>query len=108
MRRADRLFLIAQVLRPGNVVTAAHLARKLALDYTDGQAEDSVRVVRPLALYYWGSAWTLVAWCELRSDFRTFRPDRMRAVRVLDEPIPTEPGTDLEAFLARMATSESD
>ena len=76
--------------------------RKLGLAYTNAQGEDTDRVVRPIALYYWGSSWTLVAWCELREDFRTFRPDRMRVVRVLDDKIPDEPGTNLDAFLARM------
>jgi predicted DNA-binding transcriptional regulator YafY len=35
-------------------------------------------VVRPLGLWFWGKVWTLVAWCELRDDFRMFRLDRIR------------------------------
>jgi predicted DNA-binding transcriptional regulator YafY len=76
---------------------------KLQLAYTSAHGEDTGRVVRPLALYYWGSTWTLVAWCELREDFRTFRPDRMRDVRVLGEKIPDDPRAGLDVFLARMA-----
>ena len=39
--------------------------------------EDSQRVLRPLALYFWGNKWTLAAWCELREDYlsRTGRGD---------------------------------
>ena len=35
------------------------------------------RTVRPLGLFYWGKVWTLAAWCELRTDFRNFRVDRI-------------------------------
>ena len=31
----------------------------------------------PLGLWFWGKVWTLVAWCEKRGDFRTFRIDRI-------------------------------
>jgi hypothetical protein len=41
----------------------------------------SERPVRPLGLVYWGKVWTLVAWCELRTAFRSLpaRPHRGRA-----------------------------
>ncbi len=58
--------------------------------------------MRPLGLYFWGTAWTLAAWCELREDFRTFRPDRMRAVEVLTEMFEDDPARGLDAFAARM------
>ena len=85
-------------------VRAALSARKkLRLTYVRADGERSERVLAPLALYYWGPSWTLVAWCELRSDFRTFRTDRIEAVEPLDEPVSTAPEQSLEAFLARMS-----
>ena len=36
--------------------------------------------VRPLGLWFWGKVWTLIAWCELRGDFRAFRIDRIAAI----------------------------
>lgn len=53
---------------------------RLAFDYTDQHGAASRRTVRPLGLWFWGAVWTLVAWCELRDDFRMFRLDRMDAV----------------------------
>lgn len=44
----------------------------------DSDVQD--RALRPLALVFWGGVWTLLAWCELRHDFRTFRVDRMSHV----------------------------
>ena len=38
--------------------------RVLVLEYVDAKGANSNRSVRPLALYFWGSVWTLGAWCE--------------------------------------------
>jgi predicted DNA-binding transcriptional regulator YafY len=49
----------------------------LKLDYRDEAGRQTLREVRPLGLWFWGKVWTLVAWCELRDDFRAFRIDRI-------------------------------
>ncbi|WP_263357317.1 helix-turn-helix transcriptional regulator [Acidicapsa ligni] len=69
-----------------------------------GNAEEKVteRRLRPMALLFWGNVWTLVAWCELRSDFRSFRADRFRSLQVLPETFTPEHGQSYEDFLARM------
>lgn len=38
------------------------------------------RCVWPLGLFFWGKIWTLVSWCELRQDYRSFRVDRVQAL----------------------------
>lgn len=76
---------------PAMVAPLSHLrraireARKVRFDYTRADGEASLRTVRPVGLFFWGEAWTLAAWCELRDDFRTFRLDRMRDLVSLDE-----------------------
>ncbi len=72
---------------------------KVEIHYTDREEQLSQRILRPLALYFWGKVWTLAAWCELRQDFRNFRLDRLREFRVLKECFEDEEGKDLEAFL---------
>ncbi len=52
-------------------------SHKLTMDYTDAKGDATRRTVRPLGLYFWGKVWTLLAWCELRDDFRGFRVDRI-------------------------------
>lgn len=49
----------------------------VTFDYCDKDGARTNRCVHPLGLWYWGKVWTLVAWCELRDDFRMFRLDRM-------------------------------
>lgn len=68
------------------------------MSYTDRDGEASERTLRPLCLAFWGMAWTLGAWCELRGDFRTFRVDRMAGIEV-GEPFADEPDKQLQAYL---------
>jgi predicted DNA-binding transcriptional regulator YafY len=80
--------------------------RKFRLAYADAEGRTSERVLRPLAVYYWGRAWTLAAWCELRDDFRHFRLDRMRDWELLPERYADEPGKTLDDFLAAVRARE--
>ena len=75
--------------------------RKVFLNYRDLSDKPSERTVRPLGCFYWGKVWTLAAWCEQRSDFRSFRVDRVTYVRRLDDRFRDEPGRTL-ADLARL------
>jgi predicted DNA-binding transcriptional regulator YafY len=54
--------------------------RKLILDYRDQQGSASLRTVWPIALAFFDRVRVLVAWCELREDFRHFRADRIAAM----------------------------
>lgn len=62
--------------------------RKLAISYNDGKGARTQRVVWPVALGFFESVRVLVAWCELRGDFRHFRADRIEAATLLDERPP--------------------
>ena len=75
--------------------------RKLRMEYGDEGETLTTRTIWPIALLRWQSVWTFYAWCELREDFRTFRPDRMRDVQ-LGEPFEDEEGKDLKTFRERV------
>ena len=60
-------------------------ARKLDVVYSDAAGRRSERTVRPLALLFYIESVVLAAWCELRSDFRHFRADRILACCGLEE-----------------------
>jgi len=76
--------------------------RKLLLTYSDAGQNVSERTIRPLALHFWGTSWTLAAWCEAKIDFRNFRLDRCRKVSVSDEKFRNETGKTLEDFLLKV------
>ncbi len=75
--------------------------RKLVFDYAALSDERTTRTVRPLGLAFFGPFWMLASWCELRRDFRTFRIERIVALKVSDEVFRDEPGRTMEDFLAR-------
>jgi predicted DNA-binding transcriptional regulator YafY len=77
--------------------------RKVRFHYNDAAGTASERSARPLGLYFWGAKWSLAAYCELRLDYRNFRPDRMREVALLEERFDGSDGIDLPAFLRQMA-----
>jgi predicted DNA-binding transcriptional regulator YafY len=75
--------------------------RKFRFQYADAKGDGSARTVRPLGIFFWGRTWTLAAWCELRTDFRNFRLDRMTEPAALDETFTDEPGRTLKDMLAQ-------
>lgn len=72
--------------------------RKVRLDYEDRNGASTLRSVQPLGLFFWGSAWSLGAWCELRVGFRNFRLDRIAGATLLDDRFRPEPGRSLSDF----------
>ena len=81
--------------------------RKVRFDYVDAAGQATARTVRPVCLTFWGTTWLATCWCELREDFRSFRPDRMGAVELCDATFDDEPGRDLQAFLARVTGEDA-
>lgn len=82
---------------------AASDHRKTRFAYTRSDGASAERTVRPLGLFYWGAVWTLVAWCELRNDFRNFRLDRIQDLAVTEETFTLDPGKTLDDFFRSIA-----
>jgi len=80
---------------------AVRRRRKVYFNYRDAKDQMTTRSVRPLGLSFYGPIWLLMAWCELRQDFRSFRLDRMSDLELLDEPFQPEPGKTLHDYLKR-------
>ncbi len=74
----------------------------LSIAYSDGDGAHSRRDVRPLGLWFWGKVWTLVAWCEMREDFRMFRIDRMESMEPAGRRFRPERGRMLADFYRQM------
>jgi predicted DNA-binding transcriptional regulator YafY len=71
---------------------AIHAGHKLAIAYEDEQGRSTERCVWPVAIGYFDVTRVLVAWCELRQDFRSFRTDRIGRAEFLQERYPERPG----------------
>lgn len=70
---------------------AIRAGRKIALTYRDEQERETRRVIWPVGVGYYEAVRLLVAWCELRNDFRSFRTDRVSAAEFLEDRYPERP-----------------
>lgn len=61
---------------------------KLRLSYADAKGKATERMVWPLEVDVAVVADVLVAWCEMRRDFRQFRLDRIGAISATEERMP--------------------
>lgn len=96
---------VPQALRDnlGQLRLAIDGRSKVRVGYTDRKQETSERTLCPLGLYFWGSTWTLGAFCELRQDYRNFRLDRFASIETLDATFPNASPTTLDEYVRAMA-----
>ena len=66
---------------------------KLVLTYRDEQDRDTQRTVWPFAVGYYETSRLIVAYCELRKDFRSFRTDRVTGAVFTEERYPDRPAS---------------
>jgi predicted DNA-binding transcriptional regulator YafY len=113
-RRVDALrSAILPMDQAGPVVDASLLATlasacrdqlRLAFSYADGRGRSTERRVEPQGLAHTGHRWYLVAWDPMRSDWRTFRIDRMVGAPTVGThftPRTSPDGGDLKSYVAR-------
>lgn len=108
--KVDETLLFALNFRPSpelrrnvDLLNAAASEKRYAeFQYTREDGQVSERRVRPLGLYFWGGAWSLAAWCEMRKDFRNFRLDRMQNLVALEKKFSEEAKKSLRAFVEKM------
>ena len=78
------------------------------IHYQNQKSEQSERVVHPLGLSFWGEVWVLVAWCEMREDYRCFRLDRCQVITLTGKRFAERPDRSLEDFVRQQkAKAES-
>ena len=76
--RSDNL----EAIDLGVVRQAIRDERKLGFLYRDAEGAASERLVWPFALSFFDKVRVMVAWCEMRQDFRHFRANRMSDLTV--------------------------
>lgn len=102
--------LVPQINEAQNFYTAHSQAlrsairehQRVEIDYQREDGEASTRIIEALGLIFWGKVWTLVAWCQLRNEYRTFRLDRIQYLRLLDEKFETSETKSLKHYLKLM------
>jgi predicted DNA-binding transcriptional regulator YafY len=73
------------------------------MDYTSLEKNEITRrKAEPVGIYYLGSHWYLIAWCQLRNDYRNFRTDKILRLTITGETnSKTHP--PLQSFMDKMS-----
>lgn len=78
----------------------------IQMGYEDLGGRQTERTIWPLGCFYWGKVWTLAAWCETRSDFRSFRVDRIRSAEPANRRFTLQAGRTLADMLRQVCAQE--
>ncbi|QDH80223.1 YafY family transcriptional regulator [Echinicola soli] len=74
----------------------------LRMEYqASGKDEPSTRDIEPVGIYYYFDQWYMIAYCRLRSAYRTFRIDRIIGLKELGEHFEDKHPT-LQAYLKKL------
>ncbi|MDX2186759.1 MAG: YafY family protein [Opitutaceae bacterium] len=115
--RLARVMCVPDRSREGNATKSAWLMplqkaatqrRTVEIAYQGARDGAPVkRVIEPLGVTLLHSVWYLVAWCRLRSDFRSFRLDRVKTLKILPETFPERPDFNIQEFIDRLPDEET-
>src|SRR5882762_8988027 len=86
---------------------AIRTERKIGLSYRDKDGAASRRTIWPFAVGFFEKARVVVAWCELRQDFRHFRTDRITTLTLTDRRYPRRRQVMLKEWREREGTKEA-
>jgi predicted DNA-binding transcriptional regulator YafY len=86
---------------------AIRTERKIGLSYRDKDGAASRRTIWPFAVGFFEKARVVVAWCELRQDFRHFRTDRITTLMLTDRRYPRRRQAMLKEWREREGTKEA-
>ena len=91
---------------PDNFLTTIQRAvvkkQVLVIDYTNNKQELTTRELEPIGIFYYSSAWHLIAWCRLRNDYRDFRADRIRNLVNTEKPVENRNLLSLQEYMKAM------
>jgi predicted DNA-binding transcriptional regulator YafY len=92
----------------GRMRAAIHTQTKVAVQYRNEKEEGTSRVIWPIAVSYFETVRVIVAWCELRQNFRNFRTDRVLEAHFLADRYPTPRVRLLAAWKKQMKKEHED
>jgi len=75
---------------------------KMRLLYASEAGHSSQRTVWPLGIVGLHGKWLLLAWCELRQDYRTFRFDRIQSLATSADTFKTSATVCMDYYFAKL------
>lgn len=81
---------------------------KISIGYRDGNDRVSHRTLWPFLVGFFDRVLLLIAWCELRGDYRSFRIDRITELQRLEERYPRRRAEMATEWRARLTQDAAD
>jgi len=81
---------------------------KMEVNYSDEIGNITQRKVWPLGIVGLHGKWLLLAWCELRNDYRTFRFDRIQDITLVTDSFQTSATVCMDHYFAQLLSSQRD
>jgi predicted DNA-binding transcriptional regulator YafY len=85
---------------------AIRTERKLRITYSDEQDNRTSRTIWPFALGFFERIRMVAAWCEMRQDYRHFRTDRIRSLKITEARYPRRRLAMLREWRSREGISQ--
>lgn len=86
------------------IQTALSQCRKVQINYTSGYKKEATkRTIQPIGLVYYSLTWHVIAYCEMRNDYRDFRLDRLNSLLLLDDKYQIDKLRNIENYFEDMA-----
>lgn len=79
-----------------NAIAAKHV---VAIDYKGKNDETTTRQVEPIGLIFYALNWHLIAWCNIRNDYRDFRVSRILQLKNLYQPFKKTDHIELAEYM---------
>jgi predicted DNA-binding transcriptional regulator YafY len=89
-----------------SILKAIGSSSVIEINYTSLEKNESTkRKVEPVGIYYLGSHWYLIAFCQMRKDYRNFRTDKITRLTITGEAnSKTHP--PLQSFISKMSADK--
>lgn len=68
--------------------TTVRTKKMIEIFYKDLKDNDTNRIIWPIGIAFFDGIRVLIAWCEMRNDFRHFRTDRIKKIIELNKTYP--------------------
>ena len=84
--------------------------RLVTIDYQSisKNEETSCRILEPVGLCFYSLGWHLIAFCRLRNDYRDFRVDRIKRLKLLDETFTSRQNRTVKEYFYQLSQSDSE
>ena len=86
---------------------AIRTERKIGISYRDKDGAPTKRTIWPFAVGFFEKVRVVVAWCELRDDYRHFRTDRIATLTLSERRYPRRRQVMLKEWREREATIDT-